>query len=441
MRTITTQHLSIEVFDENVWSQERNLMKVSCSGASYADTIQVTYGTKVFNYRFKADGTLSLDCSDFIRSAASGSFYVDYGTDSTATITWTVQGLINPDNMIIPQNASGTDGVIINPSMILRPFDGCALRLEAYLSSFSGCEVLSDIARSMVRSNVINDIATRVQYIFATSAASDIWSYHYVDQFVVGGDEQVSYDEAEPPTWVKVKYTEDTELRVYFNSETVGTAHVTTTKKSLAFSVNAKSAVTSWGISHANATGHWNIYTHRYDLASGYFYTLKFDAQVTDIDTNEITFDNFSLEKKSVADTRESQLTEPCGLHAMLQWTSRSGAKKIATWLLKSDTQEAVNAVDLQCLGNEFDIKKGQEWSITAYLEGLTAYDYWYYSDIVTSSDVRMLLNASGFDTTNNEIPSDYRVKVTTKNVKQPDGDTKFYTLEVQITYKRYDTV
>lgn len=128
----------------------------------------------------------------------------------------------------------------------------------------------------------------------------------------------------------------------------------------------------------------------------------------------------------------------PCDRRfAAVQWLSRSGVTKRHTWEVVGVTDGSENNVDLLVMDSGYHVLKGQIQSMTLRLDNLTAYDYWYYSDIVTSSDVRVMLDAALW---NNGIPETERVNVTTKSVKQPDGN-EFYTLEIEINFKHYDTI
>ena len=91
---------------------------------------------------------------------------------------------------------------------------------------------------------------------------------------------------------------------------------------------------------------------------------------------------------------------------------------------------------------NAFDVRMGLTQKMTLRLENLNTYDYWYYSDIVTSSDVRVTLTADDYDAGNDTLYDSTRVAVDTKSVRQRDGDGgAFGTLNVEIKYRRYDRV
>ena len=128
--------------------------------------------------------------------------------------------------------------------------------------------------------------------------------------------------------------------------------------------------------------------------------------------------------------TRSSLL---CGrTYAAVEWLSRAGMIKRHTLEVVRVTYSIDGATEFQsALG--FDITKGQEVGFTLRLQGLTRYDYWYYSDIITSNDVRVAVA---------EIDADFgdetRVQVVTSKAVVPDS-AGVYDLEIEVKYKRYD--
>jgi hypothetical protein len=125
-----------------------------------------------------------------------------------------------------------------------------------------------------------------------------------------------------------------------------------------------------------------------------------------------------------------------CGrTYASVEWISRTGALKRHTWEVVKVTDNTNGATEFLTADNSYHIMKGIEQGLTLRLDGLSRYDYWYYSDIVTSSDVRVAVQ---------EIDADFgdetRVAVTTDSVEQPDT-SDFFTLEITIKYRRYDEI
>lgn len=122
-----------------------------------------------------------------------------------------------------------------------------------------------------------------------------------------------------------------------------------------------------------------------------------------------------------------------CGRkYAAVEWLSRSGQVKRHTWEVVKVTDAVSSSTEYQsALG--YDVSKGQEQTLTLRLQGLTRYDYWYYSDIITSNDVRVALSERDVD-----FGEETRVNVVTKKVVQPDANGS-YTLSVELNFKRYD--
>lgn len=122
-----------------------------------------------------------------------------------------------------------------------------------------------------------------------------------------------------------------------------------------------------------------------------------------------------------------------CGrTYAAVEWISRAGTKKRHTLEVTRVTYSTDGATEFQsALG--FDVTKGQAVVFTLRLQGLTRYDYWYYSDIITSNDVRVALAEADAD-----FCDETRVQVVTSKAVVPDG-AGAYDLEIEVKYKRYD--
>lgn len=125
-----------------------------------------------------------------------------------------------------------------------------------------------------------------------------------------------------------------------------------------------------------------------------------------------------------------------CGrTYAAVQWATRWGGVNVMTFEVVKIKQTADDAVNLSARYNNYVTRKGYEQSITLRLNGLNRYDYWYYSDIITSNDVRVAINEIDAD-----FGEDTSVDVTTKSVTVPDANG-LYTIEIDVKYKRYDRV
>ena len=117
--------------------------------------------------------------------------------------------------------------------------------------------------------------------------------------------------------------------------------------------------------------------------------------------------------------------------YAAVKWISLSGVERCSTFEVMKPKTEAVDQFSLMPIDNEYIEVKGRKDGLTLRLDGLSAYDLWYYSDVMFSSNVQVSLDGTAWD----------RVQVTTKSATQPDGGANNGKLEIAINWKRYDAV
>ena len=122
-----------------------------------------------------------------------------------------------------------------------------------------------------------------------------------------------------------------------------------------------------------------------------------------------------------------------CGKrYAEVEWVSLTGQIRRHVFEVVKLTEETTNEVALEMITNEYDVRKDRRVSFSLRLEGLTAYDYWYYSDLVTSSSVKVSLSGTNYR----------QVQVTAKKSTIPETSAgKPLTLEIPINYVKYDTL
>lgn len=134
---------------------------------------------------------------------------------------------------------------------------------------------------------------------------------------------------------------------------------------------------------------------------------------------------------------RDVNIREPqCGrCYAMVQWVSACGIIKRHTFEVRDVELSVSDSVSLQNNFGGFREAKGTRKGLRLHLPQLTAYDYWYFSDIITSSDVRVAVSEIDAD-----FGEDTRVKVTTKSATIPNGASiaDFY---VDVILKDYDII
>ena len=122
-----------------------------------------------------------------------------------------------------------------------------------------------------------------------------------------------------------------------------------------------------------------------------------------------------------------------CGKrYAEVEWVSFTGQTRRHVFEVVKLTEETTNEVALEMITNEYDVRKDRRVSFSLRLEGLTAYDYWYYSDLVTSSSVKVSLSGTNYR----------QVQVTAKKSTIPETSAgKPLTLEIPINFVKYDTL
>ena len=135
--------------------------------------------------------------------------------------------------------------------------------------------------------------------------------------------------------------------------------------------------------------------------------------------------------------SRTINIREPqCGRrYAMVQWVSSVGLIKRHTFEVRDVETSVSDSVSLQNNFGGFCELKGTRKGLRLHLSQLSAYDYWYYSDIVTSSDVRVAV--SEFDA---DFGEDTRVKVVTNSVTVPNGSS-ISDFDVDVIIKDYGII
>lgn len=121
-----------------------------------------------------------------------------------------------------------------------------------------------------------------------------------------------------------------------------------------------------------------------------------------------------------------------CGRkYCQVIWESCTGIYRVATFELVKSKHSTSDAYSLLNMNNEYVEIKGREDSFTIRLDQLSAYDLWYYSDILQSSNVKVRI----------ESGETRRVEVTDKSITIPDGDAFNGVLEINVNFAKYDAV
>ena len=157
--------------------------------------------------------------------------------------------------------------------------------------------------------------------------------------------------------------------------------------------------------------------------------------QAVSVSGERISFEHVDV--GNVICSRTINIREPqCGRrYAMVQWVSALGLVKRHTFEVRDVETSVSDSVSLQNNFGGFRELKGTRKGLRLHLSQLSAYDYWYYSDIVTSSDVRVAV--SEFDA---DFGEDTRVKVVTNSVTIPNGSS-ISDFDIDVIIKDYGIV
>lgn len=122
----------------------------------------------------------------------------------------------------------------------------------------------------------------------------------------------------------------------------------------------------------------------------------------------------------------------PCGLAAFVKWVSFTGVTRCSLIPAIKQTISAADGFSLLSLTNEYNEIKGRVDGFSLRLDGLCAYDLWYYADIITSSKVQVSFDGEEWT----------QVQITDSSITIPDGEANENgKLEIKLNYKKYDAV
>lgn len=171
-------------------------------------------------------------------------------------------------------------------------------------------------------------------------------------------------------------------------------------------------------------------------IGGNYHYDALVNGSIVKISNNTIPQNATRIvvrgRMSTVIYAAQLQEQDECKDYVQLRWVSRYGNVKQFTWE-RRDLKEATDGtLRLMDINTPFNVHKGAMRSLTARLGNLTAYDHWYYADIVTSDKVEMLMPDNVWR----------QVEVTTKDTTTPNTDNgEPKELEIDINYAAYDTI
>ena len=113
------------------------------------------------------------------------------------------------------------------------------------------------------------------------------------------------------------------------------------------------------------------------------------------------------------------------------------GHYKQAIWLLKKRKKITDGSVALMTATSGYKTIKDERLEFNIFVEGLCAYDYAYYGDIVVSPEVYLVRYNEPYTIGAEET----RVEIVTEDLQLLDGASgTLKTLEVTVKYKHYDS-
>lgn len=129
---------------------------------------------------------------------------------------------------------------------------------------------------------------------------------------------------------------------------------------------------------------------------------------------------------------------------AIVRYTNKLGTQNIAYFKPRKHKISVADTREIETLTNGFYQQKGEEIECELYIDGVDAYTYSYYADILTSPKVEV----SMYLYTVKKLPApQYEwlfvpCEVTTKNLTLPDGnDGKLHEFAFTIKYYQHDTI
>lgn len=129
-----------------------------------------------------------------------------------------------------------------------------------------------------------------------------------------------------------------------------------------------------------------------------------------------------------------------CADLVCIRWKSMTGATRQHFFNVVSFAKGVDNAVSLVSPSDGYNVTKNVYNSVVCRLDGLTPYGYWYYMDLLQSSDIHAIMTpSSGLWSTQIESENT-RAHVEIDEMVSPNGNG-FFTFEFTLKMVHYDTI
>lgn len=438
----------------NVWRQQRSVLSGTLPGSAYA---VVNVGGLSFTHLCGTGGEFLIDITDIVRSLQSVDLLgtvinVDF-YDSNNVVMQSdlyrlhVLGNIDPERQVIPANESVSrlcdrfrvevDGVILPPSVILPSLFGTMSVFEAFDTGRIGQLSANIIVEAGGMQN------TYTNPVVVVLDGGDLFEIRDIEAPLLF--RFIGFDNSNPDDRTR-PYVSDTGRVVRMQHEANPVpffkrfcsrnntyhAEYVTYKRAWSFTITIMDSI--------GGDVSFTILAP-YDLCDYCMYRVSFDFMLDGEKAHVMNFTAVKINRFPIYSTIVRNL-DCTRRYACVQWIGRTGIRKRATFEVLGVTEEQDGAIEMLDVHNAYDVRMGLVQSLTLSLDGLNAYDYWYYSDIVTSPDVRVALRAADYDADNDTLRDSARVAVETKKVRQRDGNGGiFSTLNIEVKYRRYDRI
>lgn len=427
MRTFQSGNLKVVAFDYGVYLQERNVLECSIERTSlqWQDcSIVLSHGgSTIATYKVDADKKAYIDLTDYLRydyelngdGAVVVTAYGGTANIGSVSVPWDTAGVgVSPARLLAPpteeaesaKSVSGASVAWCLPTRIVQPIG----TQRVVYAGLAGCYTAISTG-ALERPDFYAELAIVPSAPISISTVIDVISDIYIAVF----SHSVASD------YIQSRLVYEYGAYLYsFDDEAVADATSAEVQKDRIDTNIGESTLFSYKTTIKTIQGA-TTYKQITQNAVGYL-ELTETAKMVGIADDKYNI----LQSVNI-------VPRVCGKqYASVYWSGATGDTKIATWELREHKVEQGERVSILTPTGAFDERVGRVDSMVLRLDALTAFDVWYYGDIVTSGDVRISLDGSTWQV----------VKVETKDVQVPDGDGgELAELKVSVIYDEYDAV
>ena len=152
------------------------------------------------------------------------------------------------------------------------------------------------------------------------------------------------------------------------------------------------------------------------------------------------TADSLTLSYSTETKTWTFDKPEQCADVVVVRWTSQTGARRQHYFPIMSFIKGSDKQVSLISAGDGYRVDKNSYNGVRCRLTGLTAYGYWYYTDLFQASDVHAVIQPTGAIWENEITSSQTAVYIEPNEAETPQGNG-FYNFEFTIKMRHYGTL